>query len=223
MTDCFKGRGKPTSEQRSLSPFLKIEVYDKIDLIIIKDSLHPEHMEINGWKNLLSSISTNVKDGILAIHDNNTCNFVRDLDNRTTVKVYIHSINSLEIHDVATAKTEGRLTLDSMLLYHEGMSDISMDLNIGRLTCKAQSGGNIKLNGYAAIFVAVLNDVGGIDASGLQGDYTFVFHNGTNDCLTMPYKVLDVNITYSGNVYYDLEPILEKKSKISGSGRIIKQ
>lgn len=225
ITDCTKGRGKPSSERRVLPAFNKVEVYDKIDLILEKDSLQPEYAVLEGWKNLLPSISLQVKDGTLQIHDNNTCNFVRDLDNRTTVKLYIHNLNHIGVFDDAGITTSKKLNLDSLTIWDEAMHDISLDLNVphGTVTTQQESAGDITLKGYCAVFVAVLRDVSGIDAKDFQGDFTYVFQDGTHDCFVHPYKVLGVQMNYAGNVYYNFEPLMSKSVTGKGNGKVIKQ
>jgi hypothetical protein len=226
LSDCFKGRGRPVKDERSLLPFTKILAYDKIDLVLIKDSLQPEHAVIESYKNLVPSIILTVNQDELTIRDNNTCNFVRDLDNRTNVKVYLHDLRHLEVHDDVSVKTGGRMHLDKLLIMDKSLNDMELELSAlhpGIIETHQESAGNIKLKGYAAIFISVVDDVGSMDASGLQGDYTFVFNNGPRDCYVQPYKVLGGQINYSGNVYYNRMPIQPISFQIKGSGRLIMQ
>ncbi len=203
IADCFKNRGSFTQDKRALSGFTQIVVNDKIDLILIKDSLNDEFAMVEGWRNLLPEISLTVSNGVLNISDNNTCNFVRDLNNRTTVKVHFKQLLQLDVHDDATASSGQRLYLDSLVITNHGVNDLQLDMVLkGTLTTFQKSANNIILRGHAPVFVTVTNDVSSMDASAFTGDYTYVFQDSPRDCFVNPVKVLGGTISYSGNVYY---------------------
>ena len=223
LGDCFKSRGSHATESKSLTPFTSVIVYDKIDLIILKDSINAEHADLDGWKIIIPNISFDVQDGVLSIHDNTTCDFVRDLNDRTTVTVYFKQLLNLEVHDNASAASGKRLYLDSLVVKNHGVNDISLDMKMqGTLTTFQYSANNITLKGSAPVFVTVMEDVSGMDASRFRGDFTYVFQDSPRDCYVNPLKELGGQITYSGNVYYNTVPwklSIEKK----GSGNCIKQ
>ena len=66
--------------------------------------------------------------------------------------------------------------------------------------------GEVKLQGYAAIFVPVMFDAGKLMAKDLQGDYTFAYHYGLNEMDLNPFKALYVLVGNKGATYYYHEP-----------------
>lgn len=224
VPDCFKGKGKEATEERQLPPFKNIKINDRFNLIISQDTAKTENAILKGGENLLPSVKMEVKDSTLYIEDGNTCNWVRNFDDRITIALNIKDLNKIWVHDDVYVKTNGQINLETFYIDHSGMGNIEMDLKCSKfLQTDQYSAGEITLKGYAAVFVTTINDVGGMYASGLQGDYTYVFHHGTNECHVKPKKQMGVSIFYTGNIFYYAEPSELVFGKMNGSGQLIKK
>src|SRR5690606_26765019 len=97
--DCFKSSGEVVQQERLLSSFNKLVISDRFNIILSQDSSKPESAVLRGGKSLLSSVVMHVIDTALYIKDGNTCNWVRNYDNRITIELNIHKLKKLYIHD----------------------------------------------------------------------------------------------------------------------------
>lgn len=224
VPDCFQGKGKDSAEERLLPPFKNIKINNRFNLIISQDSTRGENALIKGGENLLSSVIMEVKDSTLYIRDENSCDWVRSFNDRITIELNIRELKKLQVHDDVYVRTSGQINTENFYLVHTGMGDIDFDINCSDFFQSDQySAGEITLKGYAAVFVTTINDVGGMYASELQGDYTFVFHHGPNECHVKPKKQMGISIFYTGNIFYYAEPAELKYGNMRGTGSLIKK
>src|SRR5579863_785927 len=86
ICDCFDSAGKPGSQVREVAFFTQIVANDNINVIITQGN--PEKVTIEGGGNLLSNIGANVSSGILTLHNNNICNWLRSYK-KSGINVYI--------------------------------------------------------------------------------------------------------------------------------------
>jgi hypothetical protein len=91
---CFKSIGEETSKIIPLEEFEKIKLFKKIKYTLVQDD--STFLKIKGGKNLINFISTKIQNGFLEIHNENTCNFLRNQNNK--VEVEIHFKNLKEIY-----------------------------------------------------------------------------------------------------------------------------
>ena len=83
--DCFQAAGDLIEEVYDVEGFNKIIVWDRVKLVLVEG---PEkRVMVRTGKNLFNEIRVRVEDSILKVSDRNSCNFVRDMDEGTTVFV----------------------------------------------------------------------------------------------------------------------------------------
>src|SRR5437879_832707 len=78
MCDCFKSRGETIIEDRKVSDFTTIHIFDKIDVYFTQDTtVMTNTIKVVTGKHLMSNVTTEVSGGVLQIKNQNKCNFVR--------------------------------------------------------------------------------------------------------------------------------------------------
>src|ERR1700748_1692479 len=75
VCDCFDSAGNPGSQVREVPFFTQIVTNDNVNVYISVGN--PETVTIEGGGNLLSNIAANVSNGVLTLHNNNICNWLR--------------------------------------------------------------------------------------------------------------------------------------------------
>src|SRR5690348_5293144 len=74
LCDCAESTGSPTQETRSLSSFDRIIVDNNVNVVL---SIGPQQVTVEGGKNLLPNITTDVANGALTLKNKNICNWLR--------------------------------------------------------------------------------------------------------------------------------------------------
>lgn len=203
---CLKSVGSQTENLRKLLPFSAIRVTDKIDVVLHQDSTRDFTAILSGGKNLLPGIITRVENDTLYIEDGNTCNWVRNLQNRTRIDLYIRDLTKIEMHGLSTLGMEKRIFLGDVQI--DFISSANQEWNVwtNKLTLNHSGIGDIKISGRSAVYVLTMYFVSGADARDMVADYAFVYSYTTANAWVQPVKGLGAFIYNTGNIYYTREP-----------------
>lgn len=206
--DCFKSVGEQASLDRALPAFSGIVVGDKVDLVLITDTQITENtVRISGGQHVLNKMKTEVsQDGILKITDENTCNWVRNLQTRIRVEVRCKPVNYIEINGFAALITPDSLIYDRLDIEYTSAADLDLQFKGVYLVLNHRGAGEILMSGNTDVSVFTLYNIAGIDARNLHSDWAFVYSYSTADTWVRPLKGLGTHIFESGNVLYTLEP-----------------
>lgn len=204
--DCLKGRGREDSVERQVEDFRKIYVTDKIDLYLHQDVTRKNQVRISGGENLIGKIRTEIREGVLHISDENSCNFVRDLQARSRVDVWIDTLTMLEMHGMSSIYTPEKIKFQDFQIdfLSSRNSDIQLDVNV--LILNHSGVGELGLSGNAAVYTVTLYNVAGADARNLVTDWAFVYSYSTADVWLKPMKGFGCYLYEAGNAYYTQEP-----------------
>lgn len=114
--DCTQKAGDIVEMEFPVQPFTKILVWERIKLFVKQGE--EQKVVVETGENLMSDIEVIVTDGKLEIHNNNSCNLVRDYG---LTKVYITSPNITEIRSSTGLPVEsiGVLQYPSLTLLSE--------------------------------------------------------------------------------------------------------
>lgn len=172
--DCFQTGGVDASEHRILSAFDKIELRDYIHYELLQSSDYA--VEINGPRNLLNDIITDVKDGKLLVSNGNTCNFVRSYKRGITVRISAPRFGAIDHFgsgDVSSIDTLNQSRFEMNFRHATGhvnlklhCDSVSLLMHTGSADCNA--------SGFAKTTELFANGLGFLDASGLNTDNVFI-------------------------------------------------
>ena len=142
VLECFTSSGNVILEEREISGFTKINLTDNVDLLIEYGSDNKIYVEAG--ENLIDNIKTSVKDGMLYIKNENSCNWARSFKNEFKVM----------------------LTLDTLsLIAYSGVGNIDF-INIFEVdTFRMEiydAWGSVNLN-YQGDYLRVIHNIGGVD------------------------------------------------------------
>lgn len=221
MLDCFKGTGSVETESRSAPAFNRVYVYDNVDAEIYPG--HDFKIEVTAGSKLIESITTEVKDNVLYIHNENKCNWVRSFKNEFKAKVWLPDMVELNAYG------SGDVTLKDTIRANEfvynnwaATGDILMLFNTGSARPNIHTGSaNITLRGHIGVLYLYNNGVGVVDARDCESDIIFTESLAPNNQYVNANHELDVKISYTGDIYYNGNPSTIKKQGV-GTGRLIK-
>ncbi len=199
LTLPFIGSARADSETRTVEPFHAISVEGSwtVDVTVGKVT----SVALEGDKDTLARISTDVVDGELRIHPGHAglMGFFRS--------------GKLVAHITTPA-------LDSFVRSGSGDATIT-GLNEGKITLESNGSGTIAAAGHAGDLKLELNGSGTAKLADLAVDSAKVTINGSGDVVVQPHKSLEAEINGSGDIKYIGDPA-HMAQAIHGSGSIEK-
>jgi hypothetical protein len=221
MCDCFKTRGETVTEERIVSDFTNLHVYDKINVYYTQDTtVSSPIVKIVTGKNLVKNIITEVKEGELSIKNGNKCNFVRGSHN--DIAVYVTSRNAWRFlqEGVGSISCTNAVKADTVHAYLLNSGDIHLQVNTKYTFGHMHGDGDLYVEGTTQNFSTHTIGQGFIHAPDLQSQYTYLYYGSSGQAYVGAIGELDVVIAKSGDVYYYGNPGTLKCSSI-GSGKLI--
>ena len=220
--DCFKGRGAPISETRIITAsFNTLQSFDRVDVYYIQDTTAATcTVKVVTGKNLVSNVSTEVVNGTLQVKDSNKCNFVRS-DNSVTVYVTAPHITHFIQDGVGTMYSGNTITEGTISYNVNNSGDIHLNLNVQWMYGRLYGVGDVYLNGNAQYHFTNATGECFINAQTLQTFYSYVVYKSTGEARVNVSSQLDIEIDYSGNIYYTGNVSVINKSG-NGKGQLIK-
>ena len=220
LLDCFKSAGKTITENRETNAFININLTDNVDLIIHTDTTY--FVKVTAGDNLINGIITEWNNKTLYIRNENRCNWMRSFKNIYTVEIgmnqpeLIHYNGSGNITCLDTIRKE-----DFIFDSFGGSGTINLNFNSNKIHLNDHIGrADIHAFGFANESYIYVNDVGVLDASGMNTNYTYITNNSTGDCRINVKNELGFEIKYSGNIFYTGNPHILSQN-FSGTGKLI--
>lgn len=222
LNDCFSSAGDDGIENRSLEPFDKILVGDKIDLRIYQDTNNSERVVLKGGENLFEGIVTMVEDGQLTIDNQNVCNFVRSYKRKMVVEVYLKDLSRLEVGTAANVTSMDTLKIDFLNILHHSMGDIDLTLDCSEIFVQSLNGAGTIIKGKVPTIKASIEGISFLDTRECDSDNVFVDTHSPLDCYIDANEIIFVKIYNSGNIFYVKEPnTLKEVNEKTAEGELL--
>ena len=220
MFDCFKDTGKTISADRPVNPFNRIDIQNNVDLVVHFGI--PYELKVTAGTNLIDGITTEVRDSILYIKNENKCNWVRDFNNKYTVDITTDDLINL------VNWGSGNVTFADTLVTYEFVYDnwnasgiMNFKFNGERILVKIHTGtADVTVQGKTGLNYIWLFGYGYMNCKDLQANEAFIVNMGTGDCRIQVKNDLHAEIEYMGNIYYSGEPHT-LTTNITGTGQLI--
>jgi hypothetical protein len=220
LDDCITSTGPIRTEQRTLAGFHTVDLSDRIDLVL--DHMPVSTVEIEGGRNLLDQVVTEVRDGVLYVSNENRCNWVRSFKPRISVKVPIEEVHTLILRGTGniTATDTVRqeiFRIDQWL----GIGTVELKVAVQQIYIGLHTGaGDVKLSGHATDNANYYSGImGTIEASHMRARIVNINNSGIGDIRCWAEEELNVAIHDAGDVYYRGDPITIN-TNITGSGSL---
>ncbi len=226
--DCFQKAGDMVEEVYDVEDFNSIIVWDRVKLVLVEG---PEkRVMVRTGKNLFNEIRVRVEDSILKVSDRNSCNFVRELDEGTTVFVTA-PVDTLNIRNSSglTVENIGRITNVKLVLISEDREeedefhidgDFNLDnINVSTVTINANGLSTFRLSGKSRNGIFGLFDGDArIEAENLEVEAIQVFHRSTNKIICYPTESIRGTIVSVGDIIAkNRPPIVDVEELYSGT------
>jgi hypothetical protein len=190
---------------------------DEIDIFLINSA--EQKVVIKAGENLIPKIKLNVKDQILTITNENTCNWKRASDN-PDVYVYSNSITNLAIFDYANVYTTDTLIQHKLNIYSDGTGNFEMKVDMDTLNIESTYISNFQISGNTDYLYLQFTNDSQFYGANLISEYCDIIHNGSNRIEIFPVMSLMVKLTSTGNLYYYNDPDY-LDVVVSGTGKLV--
>ncbi|MFT7614500.1 MAG: hypothetical protein ACI9J3_003482 [Parvicellaceae bacterium] len=218
---CFKGIGEDVIEERSLGSFQAIVISNHIDLKLIEDTL--DWAKVESGENLINFIVTEISNDTLFIRDENRCDFLRDLNYKSTVTIRSSNLNYLKTLGSGNIETVNSITKKIEVSGDHANGNIDLELNCDTARIVINVGvthATIRgANAYTYFYYFGNSD---IDASDLISDKVLLNWQSTGILKTSVVNSISGEIGASGDVFYSGSPSTINVG-LSGSGKLIAQ
>lgn len=184
----------------------------------------PQHIEIDGAKNLIQNITTDVSGGVLTLQNNNICNWMKSYK-KSIINVYITmpDIAYITNEGVGNVQSTDTITAGSFQVQIKSAGDINLMVRSVNVTAHLFGAGDLTLTGTTGNFLCnFFGGTGFIYTDNLNSGYTFLASSTTGDCYITSKGIMDVTIYNIGNVYYSGNPTLIRYQTY-GKGQLMKE
>lgn len=217
--DCVTSTGAREQEERTVAPFHAVLLQDRVDLLLEERGTS---IAVEGGAHLLAQVRTQVVDGVLRIHDDNRCRWVRSFKPRITVKVPVDQVALIELRGTGNVATTAPLRRSVFRIEQwNGQGSVRMELEVDTCFAGLHTGaGDVTWAGTCAVAYLYTADMGPIDAGGLRTREVYITNAGNGDVRCHADSILDVRIQHTGDIRYRGSPGVVR-STITGTGRLI--
>lgn len=218
--DCVKSSGKIEERVIESDEFHSISVHDDIDLVLGQGK--EKQIKLKTGRNLAPKIKFEVKDEVLYITNENTCNWVRKFENPKVV-ITLEDIKTLFHNGYGNITSEGKLFLKALdIQNNNGNGDINLDVELETLNIFSRTYAVISISGKVTnLHLYYIYNHGRFQGQNLIAENIDVAHYGLNTLHVFPIQYLNSHIAHSGNIIYYNEPEI-MQSKLTSTGQLIK-
>lgn len=197
--DCFKSNGSIKEKIVSTDSFHTLKAHDGIDIKISKGENY--RLKIRAGKNVLPSISYEVKDGELTIKDNNFCNWVREYGKKE-VHLFAPEFKTIIQNGYGTIYSGDTLDFKHLSIDGEdGPGNINLIVNTNSIYASTSRYGTITLSGKTnAVNIRYFSNNAIFDGRDLVAQKVKVFHKSNNTFHVNPVRVLEGRIILKGDI-----------------------
>jgi len=204
LFNCLDGNGVLKTEKRFVSEFYGVENHTNFEVEVIADDTYA--VEVIADQNLLSYISTSVRDGNLIIDtDNDRClnstyNMVVEVRMPSLDLVELTGSGNIDVYDFDCQYIE---------IKNSGSGDVDITNMVSTSTVDVVligSGDVVIVWGKARKGNYLISGSGNIEANDFKVDECYATNSGSGDIYCYVYDLLHATISGSGDIFYSGSP-----------------
>jgi len=198
---CLSKAGEQVTLEVPLGDFKHLECYDNIDIVVIQDTINKA--VINGYENVLSTLTFDQSASNLKIQKAATCDWYRDYNkNKVTIELHCTNLNKITFFDAGNISSSDTLYFNHFEI--EGW-DVSGSVNLlissDTLNVFMHTGpATLNLSGESTELYAYSAGSGEIDLSELRGENVTINNSGIADIKSWCTNSLGYELKSFGNI-----------------------
>ena len=218
--DAFKRTGERVTETRTLPGFNKIYLEDNIDIEISYDTV--QSIKVEGGKNLVGLITTEVINNELRVSNRNRCNWARSYK-RGEIKVYVSvpTLRNITQYGSGTISSTDTIYCDTLnLLTHES-GDVDLILKANIIYSQLHGSSDVTLRGISLLHGNYHLGTGYLHCEDLLSIVVWTTSDASGNEYYNATTELSATINWAGDVYYKGSPATHLFGE--GKGKLIQQ
>jgi hypothetical protein len=210
----IKGEGEPVSQNRNAAGFKGINVSGGFSVELTQGG--KEGVRIEAQENLLNSIQTEVKNGVLHIYTTD------NISTNKGMKAYItiRELNSVNISGGVKVMGNSTFKADAFDMDLSGGSKVTLAINTKKLRADMSGASKVMLTGVADEVRMDMSGASKVDASDLEAKRVHVEASGASNVKVFAKNELNVNASGATKVAYKGDPTVS--SNVSAAAKISK-
>ena len=218
---CLGNAGERDSIELQLGEFRSLRVESAIDVIL--EQRDPGRIQITGPSRVIGNISTSIREGKLTLRNEGDCNWLRDPDERVSVRLGVSELSRLEYEGSGRITNLDTLRFDNFVIHSEegaGSIDLHM-VNVYTGLFVNLENASTTLHGRSLQCNTYSNSRALTDLSDFQVNRMVIEYGGLTDTYIYVLDELDATNFYKGNIYFRGNPQVKRNLRY-GSGDIIR-
>ncbi len=212
------GTGPTISEVRNIEGFDKVSLAIDASVKLTQDSIFK--VEVVAQQNILNELVTKVSGSTLIImYRPGTAVIGKDV----LIHISMPTIQDLNVSGSGAIQVQNPIVTNNLDLHVSGSGKVEIpSVEAGQITAGISGSGEMSIqSGTATQVSSTISGSGDLDAINIQALHVNTQTSGSGTTKVYATQTLFAEISGSGNVYYRGNPSVD--SKISGSGKLIKQ
>lgn len=212
----IKGNGKMTTIKRTTDSYDAIKCAGSMDFILV--SGNEGNITIEGEKNLLEYIITEVKDNVLKVKVKKGKNLKPSKNKTIKITIPFEDISKISLAGSGDLWNKDVIHADNLDVALAGSGDLT--LNVESTSVEGAAGsGDLTLKGSTNNLKAKVAGSGDFHGFDLQANNTEVSVAGSGDAKVVSNKSIKARVAGSGDIVYKGDPG-KKDTKVTGAGSI---
>ena len=206
----ISGNGNVTEEVRNLEGFDEIEVSRGMNVYITQGS--PAKVVVIADSNLHDVIETDVDGDVLKVSVNTN---IRSAEEKK-VMITVEKLTHIKSYSGANIYSQNQLMSEDLELLASAGSNITLEINAGRLRAKCSAGSNLHLSGIAKESDLEVNSGANLKAEELKSVRCRMRASSGGNVYASVEEELDAEASSGGNIFYYGQPPSTEINSSSG-------
>lgn len=207
---CFSKKGAAVSQQHQLQGFHTVDIPMNVSAEIIPNDTYK--MQIESFENRIDAISFSVKDSILTIKNEISCQMLKSYET-AVLKIYtpnlkrIHSRTQFNVVSNDTLRYPNLYLLTSIPNEESASTNFDLKLNNNSVTVEDNQVGSFVLKGKTNVLdVKLYGANGSVDAKLLNAKTVLSYHRSNQNIHVFAKNKIEGVIASVGNIYVYNKP-----------------
>jgi len=207
---CFSKQGDEVLQTHQLQGFHTIDIPMNVSVDIVQ---HPEFkMDIHSFENRIDAISFAIKDSVLVIQNDISCEMLKSYET-ATLKIYsphlkaIHSRTQFKVFSSDTLRYPNLYLLTSIPNQSSASTNFDLKVNNKKLFIEDNQVGYFQISGKTNLLnIQLYGGNGVVDATNLKANVVQTFHRSNQNIHVWAKNKIEATIASIGNIYIYSKP-----------------
>ena len=222
-TECLKTTGEIRSYEIDLEePFDRIAISTNVDVEITQSEI--QRVELLTGENIFENIECQVVDGELVFRSNSSCNWARGYGT-SILKIFTPDLEAISSEGGGVIRSTNLLRLTNLKIdTNESSGDYHLNVDIQKeMDISSRRISNFFIEGNTKILTLnFFSGDGRFYGENLIAEEIYVRHNGTNDIMVYPTRILEGEILLYGNLIYYNDPSEKLEVDMLSKGTLVR-